>query len=246
MMKITDGHVHIGRWSSVFLDYESDVKEAAEVMKSAGVDSAVALPCDTFENEKLLKEILNQNEFRFHFACWINPDDTNLDSFIENYGVHIKALKIHPSFQRRNVLDMSYQKYFDYAESRNIPAIIHCGRWKEIAGYNFPLELAEKRKSLNIILAHLGGDQPSICTSCAQDIRAKSLKNVYLGTESVREFYFVNQVVNIAGADKVIFGSDYNLGLPQMYIPIVEKLKISNEEKQMIFSGNISRLLNIE
>jgi len=244
-MKIIDGHVHIGKWSSVFLDYETNVKDAAEVMKSAGIDAAVALPCDTFENEKLLKDILDRDDFKFYFACWINPDDNNLDSFISDYGAHIKALKIHPSFQRRNVLDKSYQKYFDFAESKDIPVIVHCGRWKEIAGYNFPLELAGKRKNLNIILAHLGGDQPSICTSCAQDIRSKGLKNVYLGTESVREFYFVNEVVKTAGAGKVIFGSDYNLGLPQMYIPVVESLKISNEEKQLIFSGNISKLLNI-
>jgi len=245
-MKIIDGHVHIGKWSSVFLDYETGVKDAVGVMKSAGIDSAVALPCDTFENEKLLKEILKyKEEFRFYFACWINPDDTYLDTFISEYGSEIKALKIHPSFQRRNVLDKSYEKYFDYAESVNIPVIVHCGRWKEIAGYNFPLELAGRRKNLNVILAHLGGDQPSICTSCAQDIRGKGLKNVYLGTESVREFYFVNEVVKTAGADRVIFGSDYNLGLPQMYIPVVESLKISDEEKQLIFSGNISKLLNI-
>jgi len=245
-MKIIDGHVHIGKWSSVFLDYETSVKDAVSVMKSAGIDSAVALPCDTFENGKLLNEIIKHSEeFRFYFACWINPDDTALDDFISEYGSYIKALKIHPSFQRRNVLDKSYEKYFDFAELKNIPVIVHCGRWKEIAGYNFPLELAGKRKKLNVILAHLGGDQPSICTSCAQDIRNKGLKNVFLGTESVREFYFVNEVVKTAGADKVIFGSDYNLGLPQMYIPIVESLKISNEEKQLIFSGNISKLLNI-
>ena len=60
-MKIIDGHVHIGRWSEVFLNYESTVGQAVEVMKESGVSSAVALPCDTFENEKLLNDILNQN-----------------------------------------------------------------------------------------------------------------------------------------------------------------------------------------
>ena len=127
-----------------------------------------------------------------------------------------------------------------------VPVIVHCGRWKEVASYDFPIELAKQRPDLNVILAHLGGDQPSLCTGCANSVKDSGAPNIYLGTESVREFYFVNQVVQTVGADKVIFGSDYNLGLPKMYIPIVESLDVSNEERELIFSGNISRLLNLE
>jgi predicted TIM-barrel fold metal-dependent hydrolase len=245
-LKIIDGHIHIGQWSSVFLDYKSTIEEAVAVMKESGVSSAIALPCDTFENEKLLKDILTIKDFQFHFACWINPEDATLDKFIEDNSKHIKCLKFHPSFQRKNVLDSSFKKYFDFAEERKIPVIIHCGRWKEIASFEYPITLAKQRPGLNIILAHLGGDQPSLCTACAQSVKESGADNLYLGTESVREFYFVNEVVKTVGAEKVIFGSDYNLGLPKMYIPIVESLKISQEEKALIFSGNVSRLLNIE
>lgn len=246
-MKIIDGHIHIGQWSDVFLNYNSTVGEAVKVMKESGVSSAIALPCDTFENEKLLKDILSvKDEFVFHFAAWINPEDKTLDKFLEDNSKNIKCLKFHPSFQRKNVLDESFKKYFDYAEDLKIPVIIHCGRWKEVASFDFPITLAKQRPDLNVILAHLGGDQPSLCTSCATSVKESGADNLYLGTESVREFYFVNKVVNTVGAEKVIFGSDYNLGLPKMYIPIVESLKISQEEKELIFSGNVSRLLNID
>ena len=245
-MKIIDGHIHIGQWSNVFLDYNSTVEEAVTVMKESGVSSAIALPCDTFENDKLLSDIKLVKDFVFHFAAWINPEDKTLDKFIQENSNYIKCFKFHPSFQRKNVLDASFKKYFDFAEELKIPVIIHCGRWKEIASYEFPIALARKRPELNIILAHLGGDQPSLCTECAKSLKESGSDNLYLGTESVREFYFVNEVVKTVGADKVVFGSDYNLGLPKMYIPIVESLKISQEEKELIFSGNISRLLNIE
>ena len=246
-MKIIDGHIHIGQWSDVFLNYNSSIDEAVTVMKESGVSSAIALPCDTFENEKLLKDVLSvKDDFVFHFAAWINPEDKTLDSFLDKNSEHIKCLKFHPSFQRKNVLDECFRKYFDYAEDLKIPVIIHCGRWKEIASFDFPIALAKQRPGLNIILAHLGGDQPSLCTSCAQSVKESGMDNLYLGTESVREFYFVNEVVKTVGAEKVIFGSDYNLGLPNMYIPVVESLKVSQEEKELIFSGNISRLLNLE
>lgn len=245
-MKIIDGHIHIGKWSGVFLDYSTTVKDAVIVMKESGIDSAVALPCDTFMNDELLSEIKSQTDFTFHFAAWINPDDAKLDSFIEKNLKDIKVFKIHPSFQKKRVTDPSYSKYLDIAEANNIPVIVHCGRWQDIASYTFPIEAAKKRKNLNVILAHLGGDQPSLCTGCATAVKESGLKNVYLGTESVREFHFVNEVVKTAGADRVIFGSDYNLGLPKMYIPIIESLKISSEEKELIFYRNISRLLGIE
>ena len=245
-MRIIDGHIHVGEWSDVFLNYKTDVKQAIDVLKKAGVDSAVVLPCDTSQNEKLLQEIKNQTEYKFHFACWINPDIKDLKEFIRNNINDIKVFKFHPSFQKLRITDNKYKDYIDIAEENNIPIIVHCGRWKEIAGFEFPITLAKQRPNLNVILAHLGGDQPSLCTSCAKEVKNSGMKNIFLGTESVREFYFVNEVVKTVGAEKVIFGSDYNLGLPQMYIPIIESLNISNEEKELIFSGNISRLLNLD
>jgi len=243
-MRIIDGHIHIGRWSEVFLNYESTVNEAIEVMTDSGIESAVCMTGDVNENEKLFSGINSRKDYKFHFACFINPDDTGLDKFLDKNIDNIPVFKFHPSFQRRRITDDTYRKYLEMAEARNIPVIIHCGRWKEIASYEYPLEIARKIPGLNVILAHLGGDQPSICVECAKAVKEGGYKNVFLGTESVREFYFVNEVAKIAGADKLIFGSDYNLGLPKMYIPIIESLKISGEERELIFYGNILRLLD--
>ena len=67
-MKIIDGHIHIGRWSSVFLNYETNINQAVNVMKEAGVSSAIALPCDTFENEKLLNDVKVSKRFYISFC----------------------------------------------------------------------------------------------------------------------------------------------------------------------------------
>jgi predicted TIM-barrel fold metal-dependent hydrolase len=243
-MKIIDGHTHIGKWSEVFLNYSTTINEAVAVMKKYNIESAVAMPANNYSNEELLADIENQNKFKFYFCAWINPDDENLDKFLENNLDKIRFFKVHPSFQRRRITDESYKKYLDTAIENKIPVIVHCGRWQEMASYTFPLEIAKKYPELRIILAHLGGDQPNLCINAAKEIKEFNLKNAYLGTESVREFYFVEQVVKIAGAERVIFGSDYNLCLPATYIPIIESLNISDTEKEMIFSGNILSLIN--
>lgn len=243
-MKIIDAHIHIGRWSNIFFNYQSTVKEAIEVMKKSGVEAAVCMPADLTSNEELFSQTYNNPEFKFYYKAWINPDDKGLDNFLEKSIDDVSLFKVHPSIQRKKITDQSYDKYMELAVEKNKPVVVHCGRWREIASYEFPLLLAEKYPELVLILAHLGGDQPSLYLECADKLRNKKYQNVYLGTESVREFYFVNKVVHTVGAEKVIFGSDYNLGLPLMYIPIIESLNIPASEKELIFSGNILRLIN--
>ncbi len=243
-MKIIDGHIHIGKWSNIFFNYETTVSQAIDIMKSSGVEAAVCLPTDATPNEKLFNEIKGQKEFKFYFAAWINPEDKELDGFLEKNLRGISLFKIHPSVQKKRVTDNSYKKYIESALENKKPVVIHCGRWKEVASYEHALELSKKYPDLKIILAHLGGDQPSLYLECASEVKKINSNNIYLGTESVREFYFVNKVVKTVGADKVIFGSDYNLGLPKMYIPIVESLDITESDKELIFSGNLLRILN--
>ena len=241
---IIDSHIHIGKWSEIFFNYESTVDDAVKVMKDSGVNAAVCMPTDSTPNIELFNQIRNIKEFKFYFNAWINPSDSSLDNFLKENLKNISLFKIHPSFQKLRITDPSYEKYLIMASENNKPVVVHCGRWQEMAGYGIALEIAEKYDKLNLILAHMGGDQPAILLTCAQEIKKRKLSNVYLGTESVREFYFVNEAVKLVSPEKVIFGSDYNLGLPGMYIPVVDSLKISSADKELIFSGNILRLMN--
>ena len=242
-MKIIDGHIHIGQWSELFFSYSSTVEEAIAELKRSGVDEALAMPTDKTPNRELFAE-LKKADYKFYYNAWINPSDEDLDSFLEDNINEISAFKIHPSIERMKITDEKYQKYLDLASQKNIPIVVHCGRWKEMAGYEHCLQAAIAFPNLKIILAHLGGDQPGIFMECAEAVLSPEYKNVYLGTESVREFYFVNELVKKVTPQRVIFGSDYNLGLPATYIPIIDRLKISSSEKELIFSKNILRLIN--
>jgi predicted TIM-barrel fold metal-dependent hydrolase len=243
-LKIIDAHIHIGRWSNIFFNYESTVDEAVSVMKASGVEAAVCMPADATRNEDLFMETKARSDFKFYYKAWINPDDPELDDFLSRNIDEISLFKIHPSIQRRRITDESYDKYLRLAAEKKKPVVVHCGRWQDIAGYKFPLECARKYPELIQILAHLGGDQPSIYLDCAEEIKKPEYRNVYLGTESVREFYFVNKVVQNVGAERVIFGSDYNLCLPGTFIPVIDSLKIPADDKQLIFAGNILRLMS--
>lgn len=242
-MNIIDAHTHIGKWSSIFFNYESTVEQAIDVMKSSGIHSAVCIPADATSNSELFNKTVNNREFKFYFSAWIRPTDNELDEFLRLKLKDISFFKFHPSIDGIKISDEKFKKYIELASEHRIPIIVHCGRWVEVSGFRIPADLSVQYPETNFILAHLGGDQPSLYLECANYVRDKRLKNVYLGTESVREFYFVNHVVKTVGAERVIFGSDYNLGLPKMYIPIIESLDVPLSDKELIFSGNILRIM---
>lgn len=243
-MKIIDSHVHIGQWSEVFLNYSSTVPEAIEIMKSSGIDEAICMPADLTKNSELFKETVGRDDYKFYYNAWIDPGDEELDVFLNKNLSKISLFKIHPSIVKKPVTDITYSPYLQIAQENNIPVIVHCGRWQEMSGYKLALEVSLKYPELKLILAHLGGDTPALVTECSDAIKDAKYKNIYLGTESIREFYFVNKAVRKLGADRFIFGSDYNLCLPRMFIEVIDRLDINNSEKELIFSGNILRLLN--
>ena len=58
-------------------------------------------------------------------------------------------------------------------------------------------------------------------------MRRARLANVHLGIEGVREYWAVQRAVDELGADRVIFGSDFPLGHPRMYLGLVDALRLS-------------------
>ena len=164
---IIDSHIHVGKWSSIFYNYESTVEDAVKVMRSSGVDAAVCMPTDLTGNRYLMDKTINNKNFKFYYNAWINPEDKDLDKFLEDDIDRVSLFKVHPSIQRKRITDESYDKYMKIAAENKKPVVVHCGRWQEIASYKFPLELAEKYPDLILILAHLGGDQPSLYLECA-------------------------------------------------------------------------------
>ena len=53
---IIDAHIHIGKWSDIFFNYESTVAQAIDVMKRSGVSAAVCMPADATSNDELFSQ----------------------------------------------------------------------------------------------------------------------------------------------------------------------------------------------
>jgi len=239
-----DCHVHVGSWrTQEFLGRATTLQETCDVLVKCGVTGALVMPTDARENNALLEQVnLHKGEPALLFCAWIDPKDGEILDFVVKNLRDIYAFKIHPSFSRLPVNDESFFPFLEIAQAYSLPVVVHCGRWREVAGYEHVLDVAKRFHRVNFVLSHMGGDSPRLVLGAAEEILSHGLENCFLGTESIREYWLIEKVIRLLGAERLIFGSDYNLNHPKTFIATIEVLDVTKEEKAMIFGKNAMSL----
>ena len=104
-------------------------------------------------------------------------------------------------------------------------------------------KIAKEHKSTQFVFAHPGEasrveEHISVMLEC---------DNVYLDISGTGLFRYgmLKQLVSKVGAERILFGSDYPICNPNMYIAGVEFEKLTDNEKELIFAGNAKRLLTL-
>jgi predicted TIM-barrel fold metal-dependent hydrolase len=98
---------------------------------------------------------------------------------------------------------------------------------------------------LTIICAHWGGGLPFY--ALMPEVK-QSLKNVYFDTAASPFLYtpaVYEHVSRLAGAEKILFGSDYPLMPPGRLLREIDSVDLSAEDRELVLSGNARRLLGI-
>jgi len=100
--------------------------------------------------------------------------------------------------------------------------------------------------NLKIICSHWGGGLPFYVLM--PEVR-EALTNVYFDTAASPLLYhsqIYQQVIQLIGADKILFGSDYPLLKQVRAIKEIEACNLSDSNKKLVLAGNASRLLGID
>ena len=99
---------------------------------------------------------------------------------------------------------------------------------------------------LTIVCAHWGGGLPFY--ALMPEVK-RAMSNVFFDTAASPFLYspqVYNQVVQLVGADKILFGSDYPLLEQGQLLKEIRSLDLPEETKDSILSGNARRLLGIK
>jgi len=102
-----------------------------------------------------------------------------------------------------------------------------------------------KFPDLTIVCAHWGGGLPFY--ALMPEVK-KAMANVYFDTAASPFLYTADiykQVIQLVGARKILFGSDYPLLPPGRLIKEITTLRLPKEAESLILSGNARRLLGI-
>jgi predicted TIM-barrel fold metal-dependent hydrolase len=96
-----------------------------------------------------------------------------------------------------------------------------------------------------VVCAHWGGGLPFY--TLMPEVR-QALENVYFDTAISPYLYrpeIYRYVRDLVGADRILFGSDYPVITPSRLLREMDTVELSDEDREMILSGNARRLLNI-
>jgi len=98
---------------------------------------------------------------------------------------------------------------------------------------------------LTIVCAHWGGGLPFY--ALMPEVK-QAMGNVFFDTAASPYLYtpqIYNQVIQLVGADKILFGTDYPLIAQARYLKEINSLDLPEAAKNLILSGNAQRLLGI-
>jgi len=169
--------------------------------------------------------------------------------------------EILPAAQGHSIRDDAFLAVVELAIELNVPLCLHGA---EPVGHDYPgrtetplqdyVWLAGQYPDLKLILAHLGGLLPFY--ELNRSVQS-SMRNVYYDTAAVPLLYqpgVYRAVVQIVGADKVLYGSDYPLliyprrtrtpGFGEL-LDEISSSGLSDEQLSLILEGNAKRLLGL-
>jgi len=249
--KIIDAHTFIGKWSGI--DVSSSLQSLCSSMEAAGVSKAITLATNNDENEANRK-LVEKHPDKLFFGFWFLPDEAHLD-YLKKYRSQIHMVKFHPSHAKTRLDDPKIAQLLTYCQREDLPILVHCGRWKEMAGYEIALSVAEKYKT-KILLAHMGVVFPELVKQTTDAIKTRGIKNAYLvtsGMSSSRDSAMLEQcppelvayAVQNVGADKILMGSDFPFGKQEEMIKSVFISGASPKDLEKILWRNATEILHL-
>ncbi|MBE6628588.1 MAG: amidohydrolase [Ruminococcaceae bacterium] len=157
----------------------------------------------------------------------------------------LKGVKLHPDIQKFKIDDYRMLRIFDLCEEAGLPILMHTGDDRfDFSNPNRMKPILEIYKHLTVIGAHFGGwtvwEEALECLA--------EFPNFFVDSSSSFAFMparRVGELIKAWGADKVLFGTDYPMWIPQNEIDELMKLGLSDEDYRKIFSENAKKVFSL-
>lgn len=263
-MEIIDAHAHIypekiaekatdaiGKFYDIKMDMTAGTAEKLiEEGKSAGVTRFVVHSVATTAhqvrsiNEFIKREIDEHEEFIGFMTLHQDLSEKEIENEVEwciKNG--FKGVKLHPDFQKFYIDGEDAEKFYRVIGDK-LPILLHMGDNRfEYSKPHRLAKMANKHKEVKFIAAHFGGYR------CWGEVDVyEGLNNVYFDTCSSLAFITpekARELIDKFGADKFFFATDFPMWNAESELERFNKIKLTEKEREMIFSLNLKKLLKI-
>ena len=216
------------------------------LMDQAGVERAIVMtyrdasgPNDAAT--EYIRDAITKYPQRLIGYVRINPNSPGamdaLDQALGDYKM--KGLKLHPVSYVGYPYGEATLRLMRRAAEYNAPVLFHTGD----EALALPEQVAEAARLVpeaTVILAHLGGYyHHDAVLELAGD-----LPNVCVDTSAIPYPWMIRRAVDVFGPERVLYASDGPGCPPILEVEKVRLAGLSPDEEQMVFAGNIQRLLD--
>lgn len=247
--KVIDMHTHMGlEYCLYYPDHDAD--GMVKAMDEAGIEFIVSAPCeDLFDGSSRriqITEAMKKYPKRIRGYYSVNPllgiDVEEIErAFRENPGY--AGLKLLPDYHRTNLNSEVYEPVLAFANKKKMLVLSHtwgismngesCNSADKI------VDILEKYPDITFLMGHSIQGQ----TDEAIEI-ANTFPNAYLDLcDTSRLNGMVEKMVNRAGSEKVVFGTDAPMQGFYFQMGAVMGARISEKDKRNILRENALRIL---
>ena len=236
-----------------FRCWESTLEQLTAQLDECAMAGVVLLPCmpnTTFE-EYLAASMLEPRILPFTGADFTLPVDDMVRKLEKDIRRGAKGLKLHPIIQNVRLLDDRMAAAAEVFWDSDLPVLTHVGigqyyhepcPWPVNNQYGDPrdfFEFCNRHPGRTIIGAHMADSAQEVADN------VKDLSRVYADT-SFCSAEAARAAVKAMGAEHILFGTDYPFTFEKYNIAVIEEAFADDPEaKDLVFYGNIARLLHI-
>jgi len=265
---IIDLHGHIGPFFGAYLP-SATIERMIASMERAGVkrlvaSSHTALAYDVVRGNALMQQVIDDYPQHFLGYWVINPNhpkqiEKDLEIFGSTRG--FVGLKFWADYHHVPITSPKYEPALEFANEHALLQKIHTFGGSPVNSPGMLGEIAEKFPKANFLMAHCGYGEWETSMRIARDC-----PNVFLDITSIVQGIdftlmpggsfmqgaitsnpmvngIIEEMVEVSGADKVVFGSDLPWYSQAYHAGAILFAHISDGARHAIFHGNAERLL---
>lgn len=264
-MRIIDAHVHIypdkiaekasqhvGEFYNIPMKFDGRIATMVEEHKKCGIDLCLVHSVATTHDQvpkinDFIHSSVEASEGMFIGFCTLHPSMTEkeIDDEIKRImDMGLMGVKLHPDCQKFAIDEKDAMRIYEVIDGR-VPILFHTGDKRYDYSNPDRMKAAAKRfPRQRMIAAHFGGytvwdDAVRTLAGLENVWYDESSSLAYITPEKAKEY------ISVYGDDRIFFGTDYPMWSAKEELERFDRIDLTDEQREKIFSKNIAGFLGI-